>query len=246
MFILLIIDGLRADAVTAETTPTLWSLKERGIWSLAAQAEYPSISMPCHMSIFHSVPVTRHGLTDNNWSPMARPIDGVVEHLKRHGKTFGAVYGWEGFRNLWQPLQAEFDLYRRCKNYPETNDDFLLEEGLRWVEMERPDLLFLHFDTADGAGHKHGWMSPLYLQQVTRIDRLIGQLTAALPDAGYLILADHGGRERDHGGDTFAGRDDGSLDFIWSRCPRFRRDQGAGHDFGLRPDHCRLVWDRRV
>lgn len=201
MFILLVIDGLRADALSPETTPNLWALKNSGMWTLRGQAEYPSISMPCHMSMFHSVPVTRHGLTDNNWSPMARPVEGIVETLRRNGKKIGAVYGWEGFRNLWQPLHTDFDIFRRCKNHPTTNDAFLLDEALRWIELEEPDFLFLHFDTVDGAGHRHGWMSEPYLRQTTHVDELIGRLSVSLPDAGYMVLADHGGHDRDHGSD---------------------------------------------
>ena len=55
------IDGLRPDALARIDCPTLTGLMERGASSLHATSVMPSITLPCHMSIFHSVPPTRHG-----------------------------------------------------------------------------------------------------------------------------------------------------------------------------------------
>ena len=77
--ILTMIDGLRPDAITETYCPTLAQLLTRSAYSLQATSIMPSVTLPCHMSIFHSVPPTRHGVTTNNWQPMARPVPGLVD-----------------------------------------------------------------------------------------------------------------------------------------------------------------------
>ncbi|MBX3015179.1 MAG: alkaline phosphatase family protein, partial [Caldilineaceae bacterium] len=48
------IDGLRPDALARCDCPTLTGLMERGAFSLQARSVMPSVTLPCHMSIFHS------------------------------------------------------------------------------------------------------------------------------------------------------------------------------------------------
>ena len=49
-------DGLRPDAIQKANTPNLQAMMKQGAYSLKAQAVMPSVTLPCHMSIFHSVP----------------------------------------------------------------------------------------------------------------------------------------------------------------------------------------------
>src|SRR5437773_2286976 len=79
MVLFVMIDGLRPEAITAEGSPALTGLMARGAYSMTARSVMPCITLPCHMSIFHSVPPTRHGVTTNVWSPMARPLPGLME-----------------------------------------------------------------------------------------------------------------------------------------------------------------------
>lgn len=98
--VFIMLDGLRPDAISPERTPTIHSFMQKGSYTLEGQSVVPSVTVPCHTSIFHSVPPSRHGITDNNWHPMARPITGLVEHLKQHGKRTGFIHNWEFLRNL--------------------------------------------------------------------------------------------------------------------------------------------------
>ena len=68
--VLIIIDGLCAAAPEATRCPSIAALRARGASTLAATSLMPSITLPCHMSIFHSVPPTRHGITTNTYQPM--------------------------------------------------------------------------------------------------------------------------------------------------------------------------------
>lgn len=193
------IDGLRPDALARIDCPTLDALRARGASTLTATSVMPSITLPCHMSIFHSVPPTRHGVVTNDWQPMARPLPGLIDVAKAGGKRCGAIYNWEPLRNLAQPLSLDFAWYRDL-SYQEDGDDLTADAAIHYLTSLPLDFAFLYLGTVDTIGHRFGWMSDEYLRQAERIDRQLGRVLAALPEAVHVIVqADHGGHERTHG-----------------------------------------------
>lgn len=197
LFIML--DGLRPDALSQCECPTLQGLMERGSSTLRASSVMPSVTLPCHMSIFHSVPPTRHGVTTNDWQPMARPLPGLLDVLKVAGKRAAAFYNWEPLRNLGKPNAMDAVYFRDC-SYDMAGDDWVTEAAIAHLSRYETDFAFVYYGTIDVAGHNHQWMSAPYLQQTERVDRNLGELLAALPESVHLIAqADHGGHERSHG-----------------------------------------------
>ena len=86
--ILISIDGMRADGVQQCGNPYVEELKRLGSYTFDAQTVFPSVTLPCHMSMFHSVPPTRHGITTNEYVPPVRPIKGLFEQIRKaKGKT---------------------------------------------------------------------------------------------------------------------------------------------------------------
>lgn len=200
--VFVMIDGLRPDAITADNCPNLFAFKSRSAFTLWASSIMPSMTLPCHMSIFHSVPPARHGVTTNTWVPMARPLPGLVEVAKMHNLSSAFFYNWEPLRNLSQPgnLSAA---YFWDTAYELEGDGVVVEEAMRYIPAKRPNFAFVYIGTVDTAGHYFGWMSSDYLAQITKIDGLFGQLMAALPtDSAVLVQSDHGGHERTHGTDS--------------------------------------------
>ena len=63
--ILISIDGMRADGLQQCGNPYLEELKKMASYTFCARTVFPSITLPCHMSLFHSVPPERHGTTNN-------------------------------------------------------------------------------------------------------------------------------------------------------------------------------------
>ncbi len=199
--LLVVIDGLRPEALSQADCPTLQTLQQRGAWTLRARADMPSVTLPCHMSIFHSVPVTRHGISSNTWTPMARPLPGIVEQVRAAGRTSAFFYGWDGLRNLCTPGMLTYAFFREKRDLD--NDDAIATAAIECLTDEQPDFSFVHFDTVDGAGHRSGWLSEGYLNQVTRVDAALGRVIAALPDpTTIMVLSDHGGHDRTHGTDA--------------------------------------------
>ena len=98
--VLISLDGVRPDALTEARCPILASLRERWSSTFQACSVMPSITLRCLTSIFHSVPPTRHGITSNIFTPMARPLPGFVEMTRAAGKRFAFFYYWEELRDL--------------------------------------------------------------------------------------------------------------------------------------------------
>lgn len=199
--VFVMIDGLRPDAIDAAGCTTLQALRGLSAWTYTAQSIRPSVTLPCHMSIFHSVPPARHGVTTNEFQPMARPLPGLFEVAKAHEKQCASIYGWEPLRNLSRPETLEFAWYRNLTYVPH-GDDLIADVAIDYIATETPDFAFVYFGTVDTAGHYYGWMSEGYLAQAARVDRQLQRLLTALPtDAHVLLQADHGGHERNHGTD---------------------------------------------
>jgi arylsulfatase A-like enzyme len=202
MVVLISIDGVRPDAITPERCPNLTALAGRGASTMTARSVMPSITLPCHMSIFHSVPPSRHGITANLYLPMARPLPGLVEVARAAGLRSAFVHSWEPLRDLARPETLAYSYYREPPHTAQY-DDPVAQEAQRLLGAEHFDFVFVYFGSVDGAGHLYGWMSPEYLGQLARVDGLLGAVVAALPVGASLIVhADHGGHERTHGSDS--------------------------------------------
>ena len=75
------------------------------------------------------------------------------------------------------------------------------------LTVEQPDFCFVYLGVVDIVGHRHGWMSAEYIEQIGIADRAIGILLEQLEKANllgrYFILvqSDHGGHGKSHGTD---------------------------------------------
>lgn len=201
--IFIMLDGLRPDALSPARTPNLERLRAAGASTLAARSVMPSITLPCHTSIFHSVPPTRHGITSNTFLPMARPVPGLIDALNQAGKLCGAVYNWEELRDISRPGALHHAHYVRTSEMLEDGDALVCDHALPLVRSGAFDFLFVYLGTIDSAGHAYGWMSDGYLAQVAQVDGYVGRLYDAQPDDSLMLVhADHGGHDRTHGTDA--------------------------------------------
>ena len=77
-----------------------------------------------------------------------------------------------------------------------------------YIKAEKPDFLFVQFDSIDGAGHAYGYGTEKYLEALSGADGWVGAIRRAIEDAGiaddtlYIVTADHGGNGHGHGGTT--------------------------------------------
>lgn len=197
---LILIDGMRPDALISCGSPDASWLLAHTLYTLSGQTVVPPVTLPCHMSLFHSVDPARHGVTTNVYTPQVRPIDGLFECLGRTCRC-GMYYNWEELRDVSRPgsLAESVCFSQYAHGYAQSNA-MVTEAAIRGMRDHGMDMTFTYLGWADEAGHEHGWMSEPYLlavrESLRSVRRLIDQ---APPRCVTLVLADHGGHERTHG-----------------------------------------------
>jgi predicted AlkP superfamily pyrophosphatase or phosphodiesterase len=198
--VFVMIDGLRPDALDKANLPNLRRLMAEGAYSLRAQSMIPSMTLPCHTSIFHSVPPSRHGIVTNEWKPAVRPLPGLVERLNQADKKCAFFITWEELRDLSRPGSLAMSWYANESYNLESGDRLVTDAALPYLQRGAFDFTFVYLGTVDSAGHAFGWMSDEYLRQAEVADAELGRILAVLPaDAVIIVHADHGGHDRTHG-----------------------------------------------
>lgn len=200
--LLILSDGMRPDALT--DIEFIEKLKKKSSYTLEAKAVMPSVTLPCHMSLFHSVDPDRHGIITNLYTPMVRPINGICEQLKLSKKTSSFFYTWEELRDLVRPgyiVKSEF-LSGRTFGYERVTHT-LCDKAKEFLNSpDVTDFTFLYLGWTDLAGHNNGWMSEEYLRSVKESMLMAEDVINSLPeDFAVIITSDHGGHGRDHGDD---------------------------------------------
>lgn len=156
--ILISIDGMRPDGALQCGHPFVQKLISISSYTLTGQSVLPTVTLPCHMSMFHSVPPQRHGILSNDYVPPVRPVPGIAEQLAAAGKVCAAFYNWEPNRNLWKSGSMKYTSY--IESYQEENTDLLLtRQAVRMLEDRKPDFIFLYLvetDDKGGHGRSHG------------------------------------------------------------------------------------------
>lgn len=199
--ILFLVDGMRADSINSIPTPTMDRVCTRGLSTLQARTVMPSITLPCHVSLFFSVPPTRHGILTNTWTPMARPLPGLFDVLHQQGLQTASFYNWEQLRDLSRPGSLDFSLM--MSNLYESNgagDSELADYAIKWLKSHVFDFAFIYLGQTDEIAHREGWMSKQYLKSIQNADSIMGRVMDELSgDITYFITSDHGGHDRTHG-----------------------------------------------
>ena len=204
--VLVLVDGMRPDALTACDHPFLRDLTQKSTYCLKSRTVMPSVTLPCHTSLFMSVDPERHGILTNDWHAQVRPIESLTELVHRfEGKT-AMLYNWEQLRDLARPGSLDFSYMRHLPGDQEgslASDRELTDVCLENLRREQPDFTFLYLGCTDESGHRSGWMSEPYLEAVSNASACIQRVFEALDEHTSLIVtADHGGQERSHGYDT--------------------------------------------
>ena len=197
--ILILVDGMRPDSLA--NIEAAHKIMSKSTYTMNAETVFPSVTLPCHVSLFHSVTPERHGTTTNVYMPQVRPINGLCEVLKNADKRNAIFYNWEDIRDISRPnslTHAAFYAGRRL-GYKETGEK-LTEELIDYLKSYDNDFTFLYLGYTDWAGHKYGWMSEEYLDAMKNSWDNIEKIMTELGDEyTYIITADHGGHDRTHG-----------------------------------------------
>ena len=201
--ILISIDGMRPDGFLACGNPYIHELMHKAYYTLDGKTVMPSVTLPCHMSLFHSVEPSRHGTTTNTYAPQVRPIRGLCEVLAQNGKRCAFFFDWEQLRDLTRPGTLDISFFTKGESHGYAEADRMMTDAaISCLADEAPDFAFLYLGNPDEVGHRHGWMSEEYHAAVRGAWEQIQRVLPTLPEEYAVnILADHGGHDRIHGTD---------------------------------------------
>jgi predicted AlkP superfamily pyrophosphatase or phosphodiesterase len=197
------IDGCRPDALLAAKAPHLHGLIKDGCFSDQAQTVDLTVSGPSWSSMLTGVDWKKHGVRDNGFkgADFAAYPHLLARYKKARPQGFAAsVAHWDGIAKI----VTEADHASTHKTGAET-----AAVASKVLAEKDADLVFVHFDDVDGAGHKHGF-SPReakYLEAIAGVDAYVGELLKAIKDRksyereDWLIVVstDHGGSGKGHG-----------------------------------------------
>jgi len=213
--VLIGIDGLSTEGIRQADTPTFDSLMQHGSYSMQAQAVLPSSSGPNWGSMILGASPEEHGIYNNDWRP--KDIGEQVLCDEKPGTMWPSVFrivreqyqeadlacfhDWSTIGRLIEPgvLTMLADTKGEQRTALAATD---------YLYQYEPELMFIHLDHVDHAGHTHQWGSAEYLHAVEEADALVSTILDGLRRKGILeksliiITSDHGGINHSHGGKT--------------------------------------------
>lgn len=198
---MILVDGMRPDSLP--DIATAQKIIGKSASTMNARTVMPSVTLPCHISLFHSVTPERHGTTTNVYAPQVRPINGICEVLKNADKRSAVFYNWEEIKDVSRPNSLTRSCFYsgRRLGYKLAGEE-LTDDAINYLKKYDTDFTFVYFGYTDFAGHKFGWMSDEYMEAMESSWNNIEKLMTELGDEyTYIITADHGGHDRTHGSD---------------------------------------------
>ena len=194
------------------STPRMDAIFKKGAVSYRTKTSYPTISAQCWGSMLHSVLPEFHRLTNGTVGSKPFKPDSPFPSVFRLVKEALPNANMASFCN-WNPInigiiEDNLGVVKGTGSDPE-----VAAQVVNYIQGNDPTLVFVQFDSVDGAGHGSGYGSARHLSAITAVDALIGNIYDAvkrkgiLDDTLFLVSADHGGTpEGSHGGDTDAER----------------------------------------
>ena len=199
--LLISIDGMRPDAT--QNTEYGRYLKENAAYSLDSKTITPSITLPSHMSMFHSVTPDVHGVTSNTYTPSEALGYGITEALSAQDMSSAIFYNWNEIGYVVTEGSTEASTYigGEIEGWEQANR-LLGAACLEYLDGEQTaDFVFLYLGFLDEWGHKYSWLSDEYYYALNESFAIVEAVTekALALDYTVIITADHGGHDYTHG-----------------------------------------------
>lgn len=202
--IFVLIDALRYDtSLKKDVMPVLNQLRAQGAIAKMI-SEPPSYSSPGYGTLLtgawpylNDAPV--FNLDYENFYPLTQ--DNIFSSAKRHGlKTAFSGYYW--FEKLIPQFALDIGFFTPDED--QHADRLVMDAAMPWLKSDEYDLIMIHLDQVDYAGHYEGGPESMnWNQAASRVDELLGEIVAELDFSKdvLLIVSDHGQIDRGgHGG----------------------------------------------
>jgi arylsulfatase A-like enzyme len=198
--IIVVLDGLRPDAIDAFDLSNIRTMALTGASTMSARTVSPSCTWPAITSLLSGMPPEMHGiLRDTPHVPRPKatlePLPALVLRAGYHSAVFmralPALYRGTG------RLIAKGLGFAEARFAGTTAEEVIIAASKNLRSQER-GLIVMHWADADQAGERRGWMTQEYGDACRRLDSAVGlllKLTSCSSDPRTLViaLADHGG-----------------------------------------------------
>jgi len=192
--VIVLISGLGYDTSLALELPVLEQLKQVGVFA-AVESAPPTFSQTAWATLISGAP------PETNDAP---PIDLPVEDLRllqvdtlfaraHSAQLQTALLGSAEWRRLIPRNQLDYAFFVN-ETGPDGDRD-ILETSLSLIENDDIDLMLVHFDQVNLAGHTQGGPgNPAYLAAASQVDAYLEQISNALDlnQTTLVIVSDHG------------------------------------------------------
>jgi predicted AlkP superfamily pyrophosphatase or phosphodiesterase len=211
--VIVVVDGLRPDAIARAPAPRLQALARASAMTGTARVVEQPETLPSFFSMVTALAPSAHGVTWNNDRGVEYAGDTLFTRVHGAGRRTGLYFGKSKLSMLAPRGSADHAWGpgpKKAHRERGTSDSV----AARFAEdfaRERLALALVHLKEADTAGHDHGWLSPQYFEALGVVDRGLGVVLDAIQASGragataLLLTSDHGGEGDNHGpgrGDT--------------------------------------------
>jgi predicted AlkP superfamily pyrophosphatase or phosphodiesterase len=198
-------DGCRTDALLEAKAPAFDSLMAHAYVNLRTDRGPRTLSAPGWSTMFHGVYPEKHGVRNNNLSRLDYgEYHDLLYYMKQYNPNFStaAVANWNNFLRLFS---AE-DFAQGVRT-----DEDVKNLAIDLIKNSSPDILLLHFNDVDYAGHFKGGFRPgnkNYIEAIRQTARYTEEIMKVIhfrekahaEEWMVLLVTDHGGKGPGHGG----------------------------------------------
>ena len=205
------IDGFRSEAMQQGITPFLFQLSQRGatFYTDSHIVEDLTFSGPNWGSLCTGVHWCKHNVSTNGFEDNdLATYPHFFHYIEQANSSLNtaSIVNWLPVNNFIAKNIADYapeDSRNDLAVYQAAEDALLNQNPLD------PDVLFLHFDELDGAGHRFGFGSPIqeYNEVLITLDTYVADLFSIIENKRtngeewmVLVVSDHGGDGKGHSG----------------------------------------------
>lgn len=195
-------DGGKPASILKSQMPVLSKIVSEGAYTWKAETIFPSLTLPSHTSMMTGVEPNVHRFLWNEWREEKGliAIPTIFTLAKNAGMKTALFATKQKFRHFETP--HTLDKF----TYFDRNSQQIAAEAALYFKAENPNLIFVHFQDADKAGHKFGWESSEQILALEESDKALGMLFSAIEESKrsctLIITADHGGTAKGHGSNS--------------------------------------------
>lgn len=211
--IILAFDGWGASSFDSASMPFLKSKIAASAWTMHKRSVLPTSSACNWASMFKGAGPEAHGYID--WNTYEPAFDIVfADHKGQFPSLFslyrnhfpsiemGYFYQWEGMKYIF-----DLDDFNHTEQFAVTvkGSDKMRDAAVKYILDKKPGLAVFFWDFPDATGHKKGWYSNEYMDELRHIDSIIETIVKACEKSEmiertlFVITSDHGGHNQTHG-----------------------------------------------